>query len=264
MGWVWGIFVRAEGKYGASIRVLCPLAANRKACRNFSAEFFLFFDNVLVRNTAPKSVSIHMKKHHLPLMGILASVCLFVIAASYYPGGTADDPDFVGYDWTRHFISTLFHATALNGADNTARYYATPAMLLLCISLGVVFKNIAGKGQTKRRKDTIEIGGIGSMVYTFLSVVMPIHDLLVTIALLFFLPALFAILKMLSVERKFPLLYAGFGCLAVVLVCSVMYYGNVFFNLLPIAQKLTFFFCTGWLLMLYFAGLKPNGAASKA
>ena len=82
-------------------------------------------------------------KRYLPLIGILISVRLFVLAATYYPGGSTFSASSAGYDWARNFISSLFRPEALNGAANPARYFAIPAMLILCVSVGFVFKNIS-------------------------------------------------------------------------------------------------------------------------
>src|SRR4051794_32598621 len=109
------------------------------------------------------------------LIGILASVCLFVVATAYYPGGTTFSANSVGYDWTRNFISSLFAANALNGAINPGRHFGIPTMLIFCISLGYVFNVISTKAMSKRHRKMIQIAGIGSMVYAFL-VVTPMHD----------------------------------------------------------------------------------------
>lgn len=72
-----------------------------------------------------------MFKYHLPAIGVPAALCLFVVAAIYYPGGTMDSACTVGYSWAHNFVSSLFASRALNGAANPAGYVAVPAMLLL-------------------------------------------------------------------------------------------------------------------------------------
>ena len=66
-------------------------------------------------------------------------------------------------------------------------------MFVFCVSVVVLFQLVSRR--TKRRVigKSLEIGGIGSMVYAFL-VVTPMHDLLVGIALLFFFQATLAAL----------------------------------------------------------------------
>ncbi len=118
-------------------------------------------------------------RSHLPLLGIVISVCLFFVATTYYPGGTADSATSVGYDWAHNFISSLFAAKALNGAANPARLFAIPAMLVLCVSIGALFKSISNKSTSKIHRKTIEISGIGATVYAFL-VVTPMHNVMVS------------------------------------------------------------------------------------
>jgi len=119
-------------------------------------------------------------------------------------------------------------------------------------SLGLLFTNISRNDRVKARRTAIEIGGVGSAVYASL-VVTPMHDLLVTIALLFFVTAVLAVLHLLHVARRRRLFWAGVACLAVLLTCAVMYYGDVCFAALPVAQKLTFGVYVAWLVAVQYA-----------
>ena len=187
-----------------------------------------------------------MKKDHLPLFGVFASLLLFALSTARYPGG---------YDWANHSISRLFQPAALNGAENPARPLAVLAMFIFCVSMAVVFKNVSRRGKTRFHKKMIEIAGIGSMVYAFL-VVTPMHDSLVGVALLFFVTAMLVTLHMLYLERHSAMLYAGIICLALSLSNAVMYYGNVLFGFLPIVQKTSVAMWVGWLFVLQFAESK--------
>lgn len=77
------------------------------------------------------------------------------------------------------------------------------------------------------------------------------HDLLVNIALMFFLVATVAILQMLARARQAALLIAGLACLASLIYCALIYYGGVHVDLLAVAQKLAFALCVGWLMALH-------------
>jgi hypothetical protein len=178
--------------------------------------------------------------NRLPLPGVLISLALFAWAASHYPGG---------YDWANHFISTLFAPTTATGVPNTARFLAIAAMLVFCVSVAILFVVLSRRTGSLVHRKTLEIGGIGSMVYAFL-VVTPMHDLLVSISLLFFIPAMLAAIHLMYVERRFTLFWVGLMCLGVLLVTATMYYGNLHWHLLPLAQKATFVACIGWLLTL--------------
>src|SRR5205814_2211909 len=130
------------------------------------------------------------------------------------------------YDWANNSISALFQPRALNGAENPARPLAVLAIFIFCVTMAVVFKSISRRGKSRFQKGTIEIAGIGSMVYAFL-VVTPMHDVLVTVALVFFVTAMLATLHMVYLEGRSGMFYAGIVCLALPLCNAVMYYGNI-------------------------------------
>ena len=161
-----------------------------------------------------------------PLPGVLASGVLFVLAAARYPGG---------YDWIDQSFSSLFQPDALNGEPNAARFLSAAAVIVLSLSMAIVFATIAKRGPTPFHRSAIQIGGIGSMVYTAL-VVTPMHDTMVAVALLFFATAMVTIFHWLYVERRFGMLGAGLVCLSLTLGNATMYYGDVLYGFLPIVQ----------------------------
>lgn len=204
-----------------------------------------------------------MFRSHLPIIGIVISVCLFFVAATYYPGGTTDSATSVGYDWAHNFISSLFAPTALNGAANPARIVAIPAMLVLCVSIGALFKSIANKSTSKIHRKTIEISGIGAAVYSFL-VVTPMHDLMVDIGLPFALIAQLATLHLLYVMRRSLLFFVGSVCILLLLLSAAMYYENLFFGLLPVVQKASLVMCLGWLVAVHYTTFDQESRACVA
>lgn len=177
----------------------------------------------------------------MPLIGVILSFFLFVLAALRYPGG---------YDWVNLSISTLFQPGTLNGAENLARPIAVLAVLSFCVSMGIVFKRVSQRATSRLHKKTIEIAGIGSMVYAFL-VVTPMHDVLVGVALIFFVVAMLFTLHMIYLEKRFGLLFAGIVSLMIPLINAMMYYGNLLYGFLPIVQKIAVFMWVGWLLVLH-------------
>jgi len=191
---------------------------------------------------------ITVKINRLPLAGVLASFALFAMATLRYPGG---------YAWTHDFISTLFAPTTPAGAANKARYVAVLAMFVFCVSVAVLFKLVSRRARGKALGKTLEIGGIGSMVYAFL-VVTPMHNLLIGIALLFFVPAMLAALGLAHLEGRLALFWTGLMCLVLLLAAATMYYGNIFWHLLPIAQKASMAACACWLLALQLAPWMPS------
>jgi hypothetical protein len=181
----------------------------------------------------------HLKHKLLPSIGVFVSFILFALAAALYPGG---------YDWAGDFISRFFRSSSTEEIG-VARYVAILAMFVLCVSVALTFKLISTRPRKQAVKKIIEIGGIGSTVYAFL-IVTPMHDLLVGIALLFFVPALGAALHFAREEGQLALWGIGVGCLGLLMVSATMYYGNLFWDLLPVAQKVSLAACVGWLLAL--------------
>ena len=185
----------------------------------------------------------HKTLSRLSAIGVLVAAAFLALSATRYPGG---------YDWNRHFISTLFRSTTPSGAQNSARPLAIVGMLIFCASMALLFQLMSSEAKSAFHKKTIQIAGIGSMVYALLTFTL-MHDLMVSISLVFFLTAMFAILHMLYSQRHIRLLSLGIFCLAILLGGAVMYYGNVLLAFLPLAQKVSYVLCVGWLFAVQFA-----------
>lgn len=187
----------------------------------------------------------------LPLLGALASAVLFGLASMRYPGG---------YDWIHQSVSTLFQPRALNGTVNASRSLAALAVLVFCVSIALVFHTISRSGPSKFHRKTIQIAGIGSMVYTAL-VVTPMHDVLVGVALIFFVTAMGTIFHRLYLQRRWAMLASGLACITLTLCNAAMYYGDLLYGFLPIVQKLSLVLWVVWLLGLYFMDVRVGDRA---
>lgn len=185
----------------------------------------------------------HQVIRYLPLFGVLGALALLVLAAAWYPGG---------YDWNRVTVSALCAATLPSGDTNPVRGLAAGGLLLLCVSQALLFQLISSVAETRAQRKTIQIAGIGAMVYSALTAT-PMHNLMVTISLAFYITALLAVLRMLYCQRRFLLLFLGLACLAVLLMSAAMYYANVFTTFFGLIQKLSFASCTPWLFAVQFA-----------
>ena len=185
-----------------------------------------------------------MKKNYLPIVGVLVALVLFALATTRYPGG---------YDWANNTISALFQPHAPNGAQNPARTIAVLAVFMFCVSMAFVFQWISSSAKSRFHKKTIEISGIGSMVYAFL-LVTPMHNVLVGVGLIFFLTAILTTLHMVYLGGSSGMFYAGVVCLALPLTNAAIYYGHVFYGFLPVGQKLAMAMWVGWLFAVLLAG----------
>lgn len=192
-------------------------------------------------------------RRFLPFCGVLASATLFVISTTRYPGG---------YDWINQSISSLFQPQAQNHAPNSARSVAALAVVVFALSMAVVFNTISRRGPTPLHSKIIRIAGINAMVYTAL-VITPMHDVLVGIALLFFVTTMVTLFHRLFVERRFVMLGVGVVCIGMTLTNATMYYGNVLYGFLPIVQKLAHAAWVVWLFGLYLGDSQPVADAGQ-
>ncbi|MFN3243358.1 MAG: hypothetical protein ACE37K_17785 [Planctomycetota bacterium] len=186
---------------------------------------------------------------NVPALGSLVGIALMSLATLQSPGG---------YHWADQTISALLAPTAASGQPNPARPLAVAGAFVVLASVGLLFHRLSTRAVGWCRS-TIRIGGIGAMVYAALTVT-PMHDLMVSIALLFYLAALFATLHLLRRERQRGAFWAGVVALVAKLGSAVLYYGDVGVDLLPLTQKLTLGWTLGWLLTAQREAPPRNGA----
>jgi hypothetical protein len=118
--------------------------------------------------------------------------------------------------------------------------------------MAVLFQIVSRRARDRLIANALEIGGIGSMVYAFL-VVTPLHNLMMAIALLFFVVAMLAALALAHREGRPALFWSGLLAFGLLLVCAAMYYGTMLGGLLAIAQKVSIGSCCAWLLAVHHA-----------
>ncbi len=98
-----------------------------------------------------------MLKKYSVLIGVAISISLLLIATMVYPGGSLFNKDFVGFDWSKNFISNLFAAKAVNGLDNPSRIWADGGMIFLSVSFAIFFINFSKKIPAKGAAKVINI-----------------------------------------------------------------------------------------------------------
>src|SRR6476620_4817877 len=133
-----------------------------------------------------------MLKKYSILLGIIISILLLLIATLYYPGGSQFDKTAIGYDWKNNYISNLFGEKAINGADNTTRFWAVGGMMFISVSFAMFFIEFSKRIPVKCAAKVIKYSGIGAMIFTFL-IATPLHDSMITIASTMTLISLFYI-----------------------------------------------------------------------
>ena len=176
-----------------------------------------------------------------PIVGVVAAFALFVVATFLYPGDV---------HWTRVTVSLLCAPTLPDGAPNFGRPMSIVALSLLCASMSWLFELISRAADTRWQLKTIQIAGIGSMVYAMLTAT-PMHNLMVNIALAFFLVAIVTIVYMLCRRNRFVLAFAGCACILVKVSSVSLYYTNSYPEIWGMLQKLSFVLTTAWLFAVH-------------
>lgn len=171
----------------------------------------------------------------LSIFGVLASVVCLGVATTLKQGG---------FDWNREFISTL-----IRGPAGPARNLADVGALLFCLSMAFVFVRLSRAPEFSKHAKVIQIGGIGSMVYSAFTIT-PLHDVVVTVSLVFMLAAHVAMLRCLHLWRETRFFVAGCICLAILIASATVYYTSAFVVILPWAQRITFSLLAIWWICL--------------
>ena len=192
-----------------------------------------------------------MLKKHLILIGILISLVLLYLATVHYPGGSQADKNSIGFDWLNNYLSNLFSARAVNGAENTARPWADFGMLFFCCSLLLFYAGFANKIPSKVASRIIRYCGIGSMAVAFLAVT-PYHDLAVRVSCVLSMLAIFYVTVFVLKSKLL-----GFKILSILFLTALYGGAYVYFTrngleILPTLQKVTFGLSIIWVLGLYY------------
>lgn len=186
----------------------------------------------------------------LPLLGVAVAALLLWQSTQAYPGGTPEDPTTVGYDWERNFFSALFREIAWNGAANTARPWALAMMTLTCLSLGLLFQQIAQRCRHASHAMAVRGGGFLVLATVFIAVATPLHDLLMGWVVIGALVVLLVALRAVHVERHWPLLIFGVVALVLMAYTGLMYFGALPDAILPLTQKFAVASSAGWVVAL--------------
>lgn len=191
-----------------------------------------------------------MVKKHLILIGILISVILLIIATLYYPGGTYEDEDSIGYDWANNYISNLLRPLAVNGAENTARPFAILGVLFLSASFGVFFVKFSNRIKIKSASFVIKYLGVLATILGFITVVPSMHDIMVTASSILTLLIFFYITAMVIKSKLNLMKVLSITFLSTFYFAAYMYFTRSFLEYMPIMQKVIFLIKIVWILSL--------------
>ena len=176
-----------------------------------------------------------MIKKHSVLIGISISVALLLIAISIYPGGTYQDKNAVGFDWSKNYISNLFEAKALNGAQNPSRIWAYFGMFVYSMTCSVFFVNMSDKIPETNFKKIIKYAGILIMPFTFL-IITPLHDVMLNISSFLFWNCIGAITVFIFMTKLHFFKIYNIICL-LIFFYAVYIHASRNWDVLPVIQK---------------------------
>lgn len=183
----------------------------------------------------------------LPLFGSLVFIVLYIVAASFYPGGSQEDRHVKGFSWLHNYWCNLLNEKAMNGEANEGRWIAIIAMIVLLLSL-LSFWILASEILTlpKSRKRIIQAAGLLSVtVLPFLS--SSWHDTVINLAGFFGLVAMIGTYTGIYANAWYGLFSFGIFNLILIAVNNYLYYMEGRLYYLPLVQKITFLSCLIWI-----------------
>jgi hypothetical protein len=191
-----------------------------------------------------------MIKKYSILIGITIGVLLLIISTIYYPGGTYENVNSEGYDWTNNYISNLLRPLAVNGEENTARPFAIFGVLFLTASFGLFFVNFSSRIKIRSASLVIKYLGVIATVLGFITVIPSMHDIMVTMSSILTLLIFFYITVMVIKSRLNLMKIMSIAFLLTFYFGAYMYFTRSFLEYMPIMQKIIFMMKVIWVLSL--------------
>lgn len=186
----------------------------------------------------------------IPLVGICLFVVLYVIAASYYPGGSDLDRTHKGFDWFNNYWCDLISKHGKNGVLNTGRTIALTAMIILFSSLSFLWYHLPQFFHDRTlNKWIIRYTGILSMtLLTF--IFTPYHDSIIAIGGIVVAIPLLGTFRELYIHELKGLFFFGVICLVFILLNFFIYFTETWILLLPLLQKITLVLFLIWIALI--------------
>jgi hypothetical protein len=199
-----------------------------------------------------------MIKKYKILIGVLIGTLLLIIATIYYPGGTYENVNSVGYDWANNYISNLLRPLAVNGEENTARPLAIFGVLFLTASFGLFFVTFSNRIKIRSASLVIKYLGILATILGFITVIPSMHDLMVTMSSILTLLIFFYITIMVIKSKLNSMKIMSIIFLLTFYFGAYMYFTRTFLEYMPIMQKIIFSMKIVWILSLEYLTRKED------
>lgn len=190
--------------------------------------------------------------HWTPTVAIASFWLVVLYAITLYPGGTLFEPDRQGFDWLYNYMCDLFYPYTVKGGHNPSSAVGTGGLVIVIIGIAVFFYQFAryfSEHDLRRRLISI-CGPLG--VGLVLLINTDLHDIIIGVASVISLIALYCMMRDLHESDMRHHLYVGYASLGLVVVNNILFYtyGSGTIKLLPVVEKLSFLFVLGWLVWL--------------
>jgi hypothetical protein len=186
----------------------------------------------------------------LPVAGSFIFIVLYIVAASFYPGGSQADVYSEGFSWQHNYWCNLLNETAINGEHNRGRYAAIAAMAVLIITLLSFWIISARLLQTSKVTRTVILfSGLLSMaLLPFLST--SLHDAIINSSGFLGLVAMAGVYMGIYRSKWYGLFILGIINLLLVVLNNYIYHFGDTLYLLPMVQKITFLSFLTWVCLI--------------
>ncbi|MEP6927141.1 MAG: hypothetical protein ABI834_05865 [Ginsengibacter sp.] len=185
-----------------------------------------------------------------PLFGIFLFVCLYIIAALLYPGGSQADKNSKDFSWMNNYWCNLLNENAMNGEHNSARPIALTAMFILCLTLAIFWYIFPQQiGFRKSKRFAIQLSGVVSAIIGMF-LFTNLHDAIINISGLCAVVAIIGTFAGLHKLKWIKLFWLGILNFFLIILNNILYYGEGLKQYLPIVQKVTFLFFLLWICLI--------------
>lgn len=183
------------------------------------------------------------------MFGIIIFLISAPLITQFYPGGSINNANSIGFDWSQNYWCNLFNSKALNDVDNSARPFAISSTIFMFFSLLLFFYFFDDEfGLPKLKKIIIKYFGIASMLIAPF-VMTQYHDIAVVVSGSLSSIAFLAIFHTHYKNKHYFLLCFGI-CWAVFFTINyLIYFSNIWIEKLPVIQKISFLTFYFWIIL---------------
>ena len=195
---------------------------------------------------------------YFPIFGLGVYVILFTYAATFYPGGSTNHPDAIGYSFFHNLLCDAMDPVTKGGWINNARSLATIAHIILSLTMICFFYYLPQVFQIKNlnTKLTAYFGMATMTVFVLMST--KFHDVTVTLTGVFGTIAMIPFFIELYHFKNKPYQLIVSIAFALSIVCFLIFETKIGIYYLPILQKFTFAVDAIWVIWTCILVLNKN------